>query len=307
METTCPNIHKKTRTMNRGCSLMQMVQEVLYPWCIDEYSRLKSVCMCSPTYLSIKEIINETQRFYAKQNIRPKVALEQYGMLRNVLKKCGVQVFELEPQALLNEQTFTRDIAFTIGNKVYLANLKEKIRKDERDKGQNWFKEQRIPFEELHSSFIEGGDLMIDQRKIWVGVSGRTTQKAVHELRTRFPKYDIHEIVVPAKYLHLDCVFNIIAPNLALIYSPAFQRKDLDMLANHYELIEVQADEQFTMGTNVLSLGEGRIISQPKNDKVNYQLRNRGFEVISVDLSEINKSGGGVRCLTLPISRTKQY
>lgn len=293
--------------MNGGCSLMQMIQEALYPWCIDEYSRLKSVCMCPPTYLSIKEIINETQRFYAKQNIRTDVALEQYYMLRNVLKKCGVQVFELEPHPQLNEQTFTRDMAFTIGNKVYIANLKEKIRQYERHEGKKWLEEQKVPSEELHSPFIEGGDVMIDQRKIWIGVSGRTTRKAVHELRTRFPKYDIHEIIVPPKYLHLDCVFNVVAPNLALVYSPAFQRRDLDLLANHYELIEVQADEQFTMGINVLSLGEGRIISQPKNDKVNYQLRNRGFEVISVDLSEIIKSGGSARCLTLPISRTKQY
>lgn len=290
-----------------GCSLMQTVQEALYPWCIDEYSRLKSVCMCPPTYMSIKEIINETQRFYAQQNIRPKIALEQYGMLRNVLKKCGVQVFELDPNPVLNEQTFTRDIAFTIGNKVYLANLKEKIRQHERNEGKKWLQEQMVPFEELHSPFIEGGDVMIDQRKIWVGVSGRTTQKAVHELRTCFPKYDIHEIMVHSKYLHLDCVFNVIAPNLALIYSPAFQKRDLDLLASHYELMEVQADEQFTMGTNVLSIGDRRIISQPKNDKVNYQLRNRGFDVISVDLSEIIKSGGGARCLTLPISRTKQY
>lgn len=286
---------------------MQSVEEALLPWCIDEYSRLRSVCMCPPTNLTIKEVINETQRFYAKKNIDSKLAYGQYCNFRNILKKWKVQVFEIPPHHSLNEQVFTRDIAFTVGNKVMLTKLKEELRQSEHNYGEKWLQENKISYEKMLSNYIEGGDILIDQRKIWVGVGSRTTQKAAYELKTRFPKYDIFEIQVSHKYLHLDCICNILSPHYALVYPPAFNKKDLDQLSAYYELIEVRADEQFALGVNVLSIGNQTIISQTKNDRVNFELRKRGFEVIPVDLSEIAKSGGGPRCLTMPISRTKTY
>jgi N-dimethylarginine dimethylaminohydrolase len=57
------------------------------------------------------------------------------------------------------------------------------------------------------------------------------------------------------------------------------------------------------MGTNVLSIGDRKIISLPVNKNVNKQLRDRGYEVIEVDITEIIKSGGSFRCCTLPILR----
>ena len=49
--------------------------------------------------------------------------------------------------------------------------------------------------------------------------------------------------------------------------------------------------EQFTLGTNVLSIGNNRILSLPVNKQVNEQLRHHQFEVIEVDITEIIKSG----------------
>ena len=68
-------------------------------------------------------------------------------------------------------------------------------------------------------------------------------------------------------------------------------------------MIEVTDEEAFTLGTNVLSIGDKKIISLPVNKKVNEELEKRGFEVIEVDLTEIIKSGGSFRCCTLPIER----
>jgi N-dimethylarginine dimethylaminohydrolase len=53
----------------------------------------------------------------------------------------------------------------------------------------------------------------------------------------------------------------------------------------------------------VLCIGNKKILSLPINKQVNQNLRNRGFEVIEVDISEIIKSGGSFRCCTLPILR----
>ena len=105
------------------------------------------------------------------------------------------------------------------------------------------------------------------------------------------------------KYLHLDCIFNVVSPEVALIYPNALTKKDIDFFASRYELIEVSQEEQFQLGTNVLSIGNKWVFSLPVNGNVNKQLRNRGFEVIEVDITEIIKSGGSFRCCTLPILR----
>ena len=77
----------------------------------------------------------------------------------------------------------------------------------------------------------------------------------------------------------------------------------MNYLRSRYEVIEVSEEEQFTLGTNVLSIGYNKIISLPVNKKVNEELRKRGFEIIEVDITEIIKSGGSFRCCTLPIHR----
>jgi N-dimethylarginine dimethylaminohydrolase len=75
------------------------------------------------------------------------------------------------------------------------------------------------------------------------------------------------------------------------------------VLAKHYDLIHVEEDEQFTLGVNVLSIGNGKVISLPINKNTNKELKKRGYEIIEVDITEIIKSGGSFRCCSMPIVR----
>lgn len=68
-------------------------------------------------------------------------------------------------------------------------------------------------------------------------------------------------------------------------------------------MISVTDEEQFQMGPNVLSIGDGKVISLPQNERLNNVLESEGYKVIRVDLSEIIKSGGSFRCCTLPLQR----
>ena len=76
------------------------------------------------------------------------------------------------------------------------------------------------------------------------------------------------------------------------------------MLKKHYDLIEISEQEQFTLGPNVLSIGQKKVISLPINQETNAALTARGYTIIEVDFSEIIKSGGSFRCCTLPIRRS---
>jgi N-dimethylarginine dimethylaminohydrolase len=272
-------------------------------FCRNEYDPLKRVILCQPQYMTIREVINETQREFKDEGIHIKRALEQHREFVRTLEANGIEVVLLPYHKKFPEQVFTRDIGFTLGQTIFVAKMAHDVRIGEEDVLRQWLDDEEMSYFNLAEDRIEGGDVIIDGETIYVGLSNRTHQEAVEHLQSILIQFDVKAIPFKEKYLHLDCVFNVVSPEVALIYPPALTKEDIDLFSSRYELIEVSQDEQYTLGTNVLSIGDKKIVSLPINKQVNQKLRNRGFEVIEVDITEIIKSGGSFRCCTLPILR----
>lgn len=169
---------------------------------------------------------------------------------------------------------------------------------------QRWLEDEEISYYNIKRHRIEGGDVLIDQDRVYIGMSDRTNQAAIQHLQNLlYNRFDVIHIDFEDQYLHLDCVFNIVSKEVAFVYPKAINKEDMKKIYDRYEIIEISEEEQFTLGTNVLSIGNKKIISLPNNKKVNEELRKRGFDIIEVDISEIIKSGGSFRCCTLPIER----
>ncbi|MCA1061211.1 hypothetical protein LCL96_20030 [Rossellomorea aquimaris] len=271
-------------------------------YCANEYGKLKKVVVVSPENMQINEIINETQKHFLKDNINIDKAVQQHETFVDTLEKNGSEVIHLQPSPEFNEQVFTRDIGFTIHDQFFVSSMNTDVRRGEVDTLKKWLNANDIPYHELLHS-IEGGDVLVDEENIWIGVSGRTNQLAIQSLRNQLPQYTVHEVPLREDILHLDCVFTIISSDWALIYPPAFSKEDLKTIKEHYHTITVTDSEQFQMGPNVLAIGDGKIISLIQNKALNERIEATGFQVIELDLSEIIKSGGSFRCCTLPLIR----
>ncbi|WP_085993443.1 dimethylarginine dimethylaminohydrolase family protein [Oceanobacillus senegalensis] len=271
--------------------------------CFNEYDVLKQVIVAPPQFMEIKEVINTTQRQYFKENIDRDIALEQHEQFVQTLKSEGIDVVKFDAIPNLNEQVYTRDIGFTVGNQIFVAYLKKSLRKPEKKVLVQWLNEQEIPYQKIDIESIEGGDVMVDQDKIWVGVSDRTSQEAIHLLKQKLTKHTVIPVSIRKNILHLDCTFNILSKDTAILYRDGVDKDSYRKMKESYTLIEVTEKEQFTMGTNVLSIGNKKVISLPENQQVNKELTRNGFHVIEVEFSEIIKSGGSFRCCTLPIIR----
>jgi len=272
--------------------------------CKNEYGPLQTVIVVPPTFMEIKEVINEIQAQFKNENINKKIAEKQHTQFVHSLEAEGVTVISLETNPNLNEQVFTRDIGFTIGDQLLIANMARKVRKPETTVLTRFLADNQIAYRKLLSSPIEGGDIIVDNKKIWVGISDRTTIYACRELQNIFPDYQVTPITLRDDILHLDCTFNVLNENTALIYSQGIDQKSYQLLKATYNLINISDEEQFRLGTNVFSIGNKKIISLPENKRVNEELRNAGFTVIEVPFSEVIKSGGSFRCCTLPLLRS---
>ncbi|PWA13244.1 hypothetical protein DCC39_02015 [Pueribacillus theae] len=272
-------------------------------YCMDEYSTLKKVILCPAHHMEIREVINHTQEHFAKEDIDKSLAAEQHKHFTDALESYGIEVVLLPADKKFPEQVFTRDIGFTLGNTVFLGNMRREIRQGEEKILEEQLAKHHIPFQSLQKGSIEGGDVIIDRNKLWIGVSTRTSKEAIDELQKQLPHLEVTAVPFLDDYLHLDCVFNIVSPDEAVIFPKALDKKMVDALAAHYDLIEVTEEEQFTLGTNLLSIGNRTLFSLPMNKNINKKLKERGFNVIEVDISEIIKSGGSFRCVTLPLVR----
>lgn len=271
--------------------------------CESEYGILKKVVLCEPEYMEIKEAINDVQKKYEDDNIDQELAVKQHRNFEQALRNAGVEIIKLPPSKDHPEQVFTRDIGFTIGNHLFVSEMANPIRQGEEEVLAQWLNNNKISYHNLSVHSIEGGDVIVDGNRVFVGISDRTCKKAIQNLQKELPDYEILPIPFNPKYLHLDCVFNILSSKDALIFPDAFEPKVVKLLSNMYHLIEVSENEQFTMGTNVLSIGQNRVLSLPVNRDVNYQMRLHDYEVMEVDFSEIIKSGGSFRCCSMPIER----
>ncbi|WP_082232653.1 dimethylarginine dimethylaminohydrolase family protein [Halobacillus massiliensis] len=271
--------------------------------CNTEYDRLINVLVSKPEHMKITEIINETQRHYASENIDVDTALKQHEEFVNLLQNHQVNVGYIPTHPNFNEQVFTRDIGFCIGQHLYISSLASDLRKEEIKPLIELIEEMDLTYTQLTGPSIEGGDVVINGQNIYVGISKRTKLSAAEQLQKTLPSYTIIPLELREDVLHLDCAFNIVDEKTALLFPDAFQQKDADLLKQSFECLEVGEEEQFHLGTNVLSIGSRKVISLPQNNEVNEKLREAGFEVLEVDFSEIIKSGGSFRCCTLPINR----
>lgn len=271
--------------------------------CRSEYDPLRRVLLCPPVFMEIKDVINDVQKRYKDENINTKKAMQQHQEFVAALTEHGVETDLLEPSEQFPEQVFTRDIGFTIDETVYIGEMASDIRQGEEKELQKWLNANQFQSQHLDSKRVEGGDVILDRDTVYVGISSRTSKNAIEELQKKLPGFTIIPVSFDKKYLHLDCVFNILSPTEALIFPPALDAAAVKMLSERYTLIEVDSKEQFALGTNVLSIGGRRVFSQPQNKNVNKQLALNGFHVIEIDFSEIIKSGGAFRCCTMPVIR----
>jgi N-dimethylarginine dimethylaminohydrolase len=241
-----------------------------------------------------------------------------------ILEKYNVQVFR--PNMIENyNQIFSRDIAFVIDDKLVKANILPD-RNQEIEAIHNVISEIdprniiKLP-EECH---IEGGDVMPYNDYIFIGtysgedyseyITARTNIDAVIALQELFPEKTVksfelrkHNTDPKENALHLDCCFQPIGKNKAILHKNGFLvEKEYEWLLNFFgkeNVFEIDKEEMFNMNSNIFSISEEVVISEKNFTRLNTWLRKNGFTVEEVAYAEIAKQEGLLRCSTMPLIR----
>ena len=74
-----------------------------------------------------------------------------------------------------------------------------------------------------------------------------------------------------------------------------------------FDILEVTTQEQHDYATNLLNLGNHKVIvSLSKNERVTAELQRRGYQVIQAELNKLVGGYGAIHCLTAPVRRETQ-
>lgn len=297
---------------------------------IDETSRLKAVVLGTaksngPTP-TIEEAYDPKSIEHIKKGTYPKEEdmIKEMDAFEKVLKKYDVKVYR--PEVLQDyNQIFSRDIGFVIEDYFIKSNiLPDRERElvaiqyliDQMDPN----KVVRPP-EEVH---VEGGDVMPWHDYIFVGtytkedyssiITARTNMAAVNYLKELFPNkkvmaFDLVKSNTEPRdnALHLDCCFQPVGENKAIIYKGGFANEEdyqflIDLFGKE-NVFHIEREEMYQMFSNVFSIDKNVVVSEENFDRLNTWLEQQGITVERIPYAEIAKQEGLLRCSTLPLIR----
>src|SRR3954451_24844796 len=82
--------------------------------CFTEYDVLKRVILCQPEYMTIREMINETQKYFKNEGIHIEKALEQHNELINTLRNNDIDVILLPNKKKYQKKVLKRKMVFPL-------------------------------------------------------------------------------------------------------------------------------------------------------------------------------------------------
>jgi N-dimethylarginine dimethylaminohydrolase len=282
-------------------------------WGVDsEYGQLHDVLLCPPESFRWRETSAITRAtLEAGHRFDPELAASQHGALVSAYEDADVRCHFLEADPVLPYGVFTRDSSTMGPNGTVITQPAQWWRRGEYAPAIRFHQEAGIPIRGMITAgSLEGGDVMlVEPGSVLIG-SGetRTQEVAANQLADWF-RADGWEARVqpfPERYVHIDVLMAVLAEKLAAVCVEVLPAAAVEWLsAKGFDLIEVSAEDAFTLGANAISLGDERVISATGAQELNAALRARGLEVIDLDLSMFTLGGGGPHCLSQALRRER--
>ena len=224
------------------------------------------------------------------------VARAQHCAYVNALKKLGCKVIELPAESDYPDSVFVEDTAFILPEVAVITRPGADSRKPETESIVRALSPHIHLIHVREPATVDGGDVLVLGKSIYVGLSTRSNREAIDQLNKLLEEYGYTVAGVQTQgCLHLKSAVSRVDEKTLLI-NPNW------VDANHfagYDLMEIDPSEPFA--ANCLPM-EGSIIFPLAFPKTRTKLEERGYKVVTVDVSELAKAEGAVTCCSLILS-----
>ena len=256
--------------------------------------------MVRPTFFDVEYSINPWMD--PAKPTSAELAITQWEWLRDLFAELGHQVDQLAPRPGLPDMVFAANGATVVDGRALVARFRHEQRQAESDAYLDWFAEAGYTDVRKAEWTNEGeGDYLVVGDRILAGSGFRSDPRAQAEAETFLGRPVIGLTLVDPHYYHLDTALSVLDAETVMYYPAAFSPDSLRVLRELYpDAITASAEDAAAFGLNVVSDGFHVVLPEAATGLIG-KLRDRGFDPIGADLSELLKAGGSVKCCTLEL------
>jgi dimethylargininase len=224
-------------------------------------------------------------------------ASRQHSQYEKTLALAGLEVVRFPDLPDAPDAVFVEDTAILLGAHAIITRPGAPSRAGETESTAAAL-QREFTLHPIERGHLDGGDVMRIGRRLYVGVSSRTDRNGIEELRrlVRPLGFEVAEARV-RDCLHLKTAATFAGPDAAgnpvlLYYEHSIDAEQFDGV----DPVAVATSE--AAAANCLRAGE-QVILALGNPRTADTLRNRGMNVVEVDVSELQKAEAGVTCMSL--------
>jgi dimethylargininase len=221
----------------------------------------------------------------------------QHAAYEAALAAAGFDVIRLAALPDHPDAVFVEDTALLLGDHAMILRPGAASRANETESTAAGLVDHFI-LHHLEGGFVDGGDVLRIGDTIYVGQSTRTDAAGISNLR---------RLVAPLGYrvveaalrdcLHLKTGATLAGPDASEARVLLFNPRSVDPAQfAGVEPLAIEGAE--AAAANCLRVGD-RLIVPAGNPRTVERLRGRGFNVVEVDVSELQKAESGVTCMSL--------
>ncbi|MBS1839631.1 MAG: dimethylargininase [Acidobacteria bacterium] len=220
-------------------------------------------------------------------------ARKQHQAYEKALAALGAKVISLPAETELPDSMFVEDPAVVLSELAVVFPLGTATRRRESESLATAIAPfRKIEYVKLPGT-VEGGDILRIGKKLFVGLTARTNECGIEQLRKIVTPYGYEAIGVPVSgCLHLKSAVTHLGNNTLLANRSWF---DTTPFAGH-EWIDVDPGEPHA--GNALALS-GSVIFPASFPKTRARIEAKGYRVVSLDIAELQKAESGLTCSSL--------
>jgi dimethylargininase len=220
-------------------------------------------------------------------------ARQQHAEYERALEAAGCEIVRLDEAADLPDSVFVEDTAIVFDEVAIVTRPGAASRRAETPPVAELLRRYR-PVSEIEApATIDGGDVLVADRTVFVGRSRRTNDEAIEQMRHILRPYGYTIRAVPVTAcLHLKSAVTPVGDDRLLINPEWIGREEFAGV----DLIDVDPRER--AAANVLRAGR-ELIYPDGFPRTRERLERLGFVVRSLDVSELAKAEAAVTCCSL--------
>lgn len=253
--------------------------------------------MTAPEYFTVEYAINPWMD--TSTPVDTTLALTQWEVLRQVYVDLGHTVDLVTPRSGLPDMVYAANGGFLLGDTAVVARFAYRQRAGEADAYAEWM--SATGYRTVFTDHVnEGqGDLLLVGSTLLAGYGFRTDRLAHDEIADATGLDVVSLELVDPRFYHLDTALAVLDDSTIAYYPPAFSDDSRKRLTHLFgDAIEVNSADAYVLGLNVVSDGRHVVMPAAATGFAD-QLRRAGFEPVGVELTELLKGGGSVKCCTL--------